>query len=322
MYQKLNFNFFKFLSKIRIEDLLCVMFVIGIFYYGGTQVISKGLTIGESDLWDFSLYLFPFSLVIFLLSLRYAIYGGASFQNSVYSIVIETIRDWLPFFLFLFFYEIFATSFWSAISKPDLDSKLLAWDRFLFGETPSVWMDRWVQPWLTDILAVAYFLHVVLPLIISYACYRKNKPLFRYFLLAFLLGGILGNIGYIFVPGVGPNIAYPQLYAHGLNGAFYGSVAGILDIVRAPRDIFPSLHVCLSTIVLWCGAKLGRKWLWFLLPLVLGNWISTIYLRYHYMVDVIVGFALAFLVLFLAKWLLLFEKRFRTWIERVGMTRT
>src|SRR5262249_26874542 len=36
-----------------------------------------------------------------------------------------------------------------------------------------------------------------------------------------------------------------------------------------------------------------RGWFWVLLPFVAGLWLSTIYLRHHYVVDLLAGWALA-----------------------------
>ena len=36
-----------------------------------------------------------------------------------------------------------------------------------------------------------------------------------------------------------------------------------------------------------------RVWFWVLLPFVLGLWVSTIYLRHHYVVDLLAGWLLA-----------------------------
>jgi membrane-associated phospholipid phosphatase len=62
-------------------------------------------------------------------------------------------------------------------------------------------------------------------------------------------------------------------------------------------DVFPSLHCAVSAFILGFDARHDprafRRWM---LP-VIGLWLSTIYLRFHYFVDVAAGFALAALAL-------------------------
>jgi membrane-associated phospholipid phosphatase len=65
-------------------------------------------------------------------------------------------------------------------------------------------------------------------------------------------------------------------------------------------DVFPSLHCALSSFLLFFDRR-HRPWRFklYLVPAV-GLWFSTIYLRYHYFIDVVCGFALAALALWLA----------------------
>ena len=71
------------------------------------------------------------------------------------------------------------------------------------------------------------------------------------------------------------------IYPYGTNGA----------------DVFPSLHCAVSGFILGFDARHDprafRRWL---LP-VIGLWLSTIYLRFHYFVDVAAGLTLAMLAL-------------------------
>jgi hypothetical protein len=38
---------------------------------------------------------------------------------------------------------------------PDIDPALMRIDLFLFGVQPTLWMQHWVVPWLTDLLSIA-----------------------------------------------------------------------------------------------------------------------------------------------------------------------
>jgi membrane-associated phospholipid phosphatase len=67
--------------------------------------------------------------------------------------------------------------------------------------------------------------------------------------------------------------------------------------------VFPSLHVGISFVVWLYAFRNSRKLFWILSPLVLSLFVSTIYLRYHYLIDVVAGLVLAPLCFFLANWL-------------------
>jgi len=300
----------RWLHRIRVEDLLAGGFAIVLVVYGGTRAVLGGIQLGEEDYWDFSFILAPLSLLVFLAALRYAVSGGQSLLVKTTQRIAELFRDWMPFLLFLLFYEAFRSRIWMVVLSGDKDEELLAIDRAMMGETPSVWLDGWITPWLTDVMVTAYFMHLVLPPVVAFVWYRRDRGRFRIFLLAVLLAGMLGSIGYVIVPAVGPLIAYPEIYRNTLDSFLHAPVTGILDAARAPRDVFPSLHVGLSTIVLWYGARLGRRWTGVLGVFVILNWISTLYLRYHYFIDVIAGWATAALAIWLASRLIALEKKY------------
>jgi membrane-associated phospholipid phosphatase len=76
-----------------------------------------------------------------------------------------------------------------------------------------------------------------------------------------------------------------------------------MDFARIQRDVFPSLHVGISFVVWLYAWRNSQRLGWILSPLVLSLWVSTIYLRYHYLVDVVAGLILAPLCYGLANWL-------------------
>src|SRR5262249_55630577 len=210
------------------------------------------LSIDEEQYWALALIPFPATLLLFLASVRYAV-GGA--MRGALREIGNIARDWLPFLLFLLAYGTFVSKIWLLLLPHDRDAQLLAWDRRLFGETPAFRLQAITHPLLTDILTMAYFLHLILPPVLAWLWYRKDRMVFREFLLAFLIAGLLASVGYVLVPAVGPGIAYAGLFTTELRGRLYGPVLSMMDAARASRDVFPSLHVGASSIVLYYGAR-------------------------------------------------------------------
>ena len=82
------------------------------------------------------------------------------------------------------------------------------------------------------------------------------------------------------------------------------NVTGTLNMLEGEnRDAFPSGHTEVVIIVLIYAWTYRRWYFWMALPLVTGLIISTVYLRYHYVVDVLAGMVLAPLCVFLASYL-------------------
>ena len=81
-------------------------------------------------------------------------------------------------------------------------------------------------------------------------------------------------------------IVYPYLFSNLSARAF-----ALLPVDS--RAAFPSLHAAVSLLALFYAWRYVRFWFWVLLPFVLGLWVSTIYLRHHYVVDLFAGWLLA-----------------------------
>lgn len=302
-------------TDVRAEDVLTAGTALGLLLFLGGKSMGK-IELTERNYWDFAFLLLPIAILVLAASIRYAFRPiGEPGIRQVSRQTGSVFRDWLPFLIFLMLYEGFRVNTWNVVSPVDKDAMLLRWDMRLFGTTPSVPLDAWIRPWLTQLLIVAYFLHLVLPPVMGLIWYRRDLTVFREFLLSILVAGIIGTQGYMLVPAIGPAMAFPSLYRHALTGGVYENITGLMDTARALRDVFPSLHVAISSIVLWYAWKRGRLLFAIMLPLVLANWLSTLYLRYHYMIDVVAGWATAAIAIAFAAWILRLESHIH---ERLG----
>lgn len=298
-------------TSLRVEDLLTAAFVLALTAVGSLGTAVRGVALSERNFWELTYFLAPLSILVFLAALRYAIGGDQHARQTIFRRLGRLLRDWLPFLTFLLIYQSFNNQLWKALFAQDRDAELLALDRFLFGETPSVPMQSLIHPWLTDAMTVAYFLHLLLPPVLALAWYKAGRRGFREYLLSILVIAVLGTTGYVLVPAVGPGVAYPELFHISLESSMYEPITSVMDAARAPRDVFPSLHVGLSSLVLWYGYRLSRRWFWILLLPVVANWVSTVYLRYHYLVDVFAGWVVAAVAIWIAGLLLVLESRWK-----------
>ena len=129
------------------------------------------------------------------------------------------------------------------------------------------------------------------PIYAGYQYVKGNYRTFHDFALAITITAFIGYSGYLLVPAVGPYVFQHNLYADPLQGWGHG---GILDIIAkmkgSARDAFPSLHTAMTTVVLGCMWRDARKLFWTYLPIALGLYLATMYLRVHYATDVAAGF--------------------------------
>ncbi|MBI4326721.1 MAG: phosphatase PAP2 family protein [Chloroflexi bacterium] len=192
-----------------------------------------------------------------------------------------------------------------ALGVPRVDGLLLDWDRALLGETPSVAYMTWDHPWLNEGLMVAY-LFFFYYLIMGPAHYcLHDLPRFRQCFAGLFSVYGLSLLTYTLLPAAGPHLflAFPEP----LEGAFV--IRWMLAPINSASngvDVFPSVHFAVSFYLLvfdWRHRR--RRFRWFVLPCVM-MWFATVLLRFHYLVDLLGGLAVAIIGLTVASW---YERR-------------
>jgi membrane-associated phospholipid phosphatase len=186
------------------------------------------------------------------------------------------------------------------INPQDIDYKLIRLDYLLFGVYPTVYLERFISPLLTDVLQVAYSTYYFLAVTLGVAVrlkgsdYEFNKTVFL-----ILLCFYLSYVGYILFPALGPRYAMEHLQTVELDGFMFSkTIQEVLNMIEGvKRDAFPSGHTAIALTVLYLAFRYVRKlgWIW-LTPVILLV-VATVYCRYHYVVDVIGGIILTIVTL-------------------------
>ncbi len=180
--------------------------------------------------------------------------------------------------------------------QPDIDHELIQIDFFIFGVHPTLWMEQWIMPWFTDIMSLAYLSYYFIPVVFVVVLYLKGRMVeFERSIFVLAFGYYISFIGYILFPAIGPRYAMAHLYSIPLEGGF------ITDFVRDTlnalehnkRDVMPSGHTQIVLMVLFLAYRYEKVLLYVFLPIICGLILSTVYLRYHYIIDLMVGMALA-----------------------------
>jgi fatty acid desaturase len=180
-----------------------------------------------------------------------------------------------------------------ALGTTLIDGSLLKGDERLFQVTPAVWCQQFVTPLLSDVLSLCYLsYHVYLPVAFAHALWMP-LALGRRFSAYFFSAYAIGQAGYLLAPAVGPGRAFPELFATPIVGGWCTQLnAAIVAWGSSVYDAFPSLHVLATFVVLDHDWRFVRRRFWVMLLPVLGLVLATIYLRYHYALDLMAGFAL------------------------------
>ncbi len=181
------------------------------------------------------------------------------------------------------------------INPHDVDYLLIRIDYRLFGGYPAVSLEGMVNPLLTDVLQVAYSTYYFLPVMFGITLRAKGKSkAFEKSLFIILLCFYLSYIGYLLFPALGPRYTMQHLYDKELDGFLVsGPIQNMLNLMEGvKRDAFPSGHTAVALTVLLLAYRYERTlFRWMTVPVLLLIF-STVYCRYHYVIDVICGFML------------------------------
>lgn len=210
--------------------------------------------------------------------------------------MIERIR-FLGSFAFAFWFYCAVARITPALKTPLRDEALLRIDEAIFGHTPAVRCEGLAVPWLTDLMSILYMTYLVYLLgAVTHASVVAGASSEN--LGAHLFTGFAaGFIGYLLVPAVGPAQAFPHLFNVPLLGGLPTRInAQVVSMGSSRYDVFPSLHVLITCILLDYDWRHYRLRFWIMVGPCLGLLLSIVYLRYHYGADIIAAFVL-FLVL-------------------------
>lgn len=160
-----------------------------------------------------------------------------------------------------------------------------------------------------------YMVGFVIMFYLSFCYHAVRTPnKFRELFLAILFAQGIGAIAYLAAPAVGPFIfehgANPRITAQQdymyavhqqiLHGGTHWLAGNETDFLLVGLGAMPSLHVGLSAIFLWFAFRNGRLLLVTYVPLFAFIVVNAIASRWHYLIDLPAGLALAALCLWLA----------------------
>lgn len=217
------------------------------------------------------------------------------------SATLRALREVLPFLTCVLVYTNLHDTI-GFVNGRDVHWYLDALDRQLFGAQPVLWAERFITPARTELMSLLYLnFFWIAPSTSLLLLGRRDWPGFRASTIAVIACFYLGYALYVLFPAAPPRLVLVYEFTRTLQGyphLFSNLSARAFELLPVDsRAAFPSLHAAVSLVALVCAWRHVRAWFWALLPFVVGLWVSTVYLRHHYAVDLLAGFGLAPLAL-------------------------
>lgn len=230
--------------------------------------------------------------------------------------ILRIIRFWYPVIMIIF---IFKENYHMvhSINPNDVDLTLIKIDRAVFGGNPTEWLVRFANPIVTEIMQIVYILYYFVIVVFGLELYLKNRyEDFKYSVFILFVGFYLSYIAYIVFPAVGPRFLLHNFATinNDLPGLFLTKyLRTILDFAESippgtanpqdyvQRDAMPSAHAEIVILLAYLSKKLQLRSFYFYFTYCILMIISTVYLRYHYVVDLMAGSLLAIITIWIGK---------------------
>jgi membrane-associated phospholipid phosphatase len=216
---------------------------------------------------------------------------------------VRGVREVLPFLTCILIYTNLHDTI-GLVNPHDIHDWLIKADDLLFGVQPCVWAERFITPLRTEVMQFFYvsFAWIAPATSIVLLAQRRLKD-FRAATMGVLVCFYMGYVLYVAFPAAPPRLVLAHQFTKNLRGypVFSSLSQSAFELLPVDsRAAFPSLHAGASITALAFAWRFERRLFWVLLPFAVGLWVSTVYLRHHYVVDLLAGFLLAPLAVLLA----------------------
>lgn len=195
---------------------------------------------------------------------------------------------------------------------------MINFDKAIFRNLPTNSLQSLLNPngvvhWYDYLGTLVYMSHFIVPMVIGFLFWSKDREYFKSYFLALLLLSYAAFITFIIFPAMPPWMA--------AQNGFIPEVTKVMDKVflSFPRPVdlpsvykfvgvnlvaaVPSLHAAYPLLtLLFLVRKYKAKGL-LILPYLLGVWFSIIYFGEHYVFDIVAGALYAVIIFILVtKW--------------------
>ncbi len=244
--------------------------------------------------------------------------------------------NWLLNFLRHFYPVLLYTAFFTETGllnrmffREYLDPTIAQWEQQIFGCQPSVlFMEK--LPWLavSELFYISYFSYYVMIVGVGIALFVRSRQQFFHYISVVSFLFYVCYLIYIILPVIGSRAFFRQVDGYSLPeaiqqlavtdvypesvqaGVFFQIMKWIYRVFEAPGAAFPSSHVAVALCTVYFSFRYLRPIRFAHLAVACMLCLSTVYCRYHYVVDVLAGLLTAAILVPLGNWLYLkFEKR-------------
>ena len=267
-------NLHKILRKLRLIDGICIiycLFMIAVISLFGYKLPDQALIL--------AVYAGCIAVSIIFIYLRKYNNPALNYFSAIY-----------PLILLIPFYEISGHQI-HLFFNGFFDNYLLAFENAIFPVHPIIWFERLYHPLLTEWMMMGYSLYLFLiPITTSWLYFTGKKSEAQDMQTSLLIALFSCYIMFSLFPVTGPRFAMVDQFGPPLEGFIFRAFTASLESnAMLHGGAFPSAHCAAATVMLILSYKYDRKLFKWITTILITLYISTVYGRYHYPVDVVAG---------------------------------
>lgn len=224
----------------------------------------------------------------------------AQYARSQESRVVVFVRLLYPVIVMTFFYQ-YSGKLVMTVTPQFFDGDITAMEKAILGINPTLWLDGHLNIVVTEILSAGYFsYYFLIPGLALVLFFTRRDREIRRFMTATCVTFFVSYLAFILYPVAGPRFHFFVQYQNEITGFLFRPLVQIvIDNAAYHGGAMPSSHVAEAIIVMLFAIRNFRRKAYFLIIVVLGLALGTIYGRFHYVSDVIIGTVMAFIIYWL-----------------------
>ena len=171
------------------------------------------------------------------------------------------------------------------------DIYIINLENSIFGIHPTIWFQQFNDPLFTEWMMFGYSFYLMLiPITTGWLYYSGKKAESEHTLTSLMISFYFCYILFSLIPVAGPRLAMTDLYTVKFSGYIFKSITEAMEAgPMLHGGAFPSAHCSAATVMLLLSYKYDKKLFFWVMPVIITLYISTVYGRYHYPIDVLAG---------------------------------
>lgn len=235
--------------------------------------------------------------------------------------VLDFLRHFYPVLLYTAFF-VETGSLNRMFFREYLDPVVAQWEQHLFGCQPSVlFMEKLPWVWVSELFYISYFSYYVMIGGVGIALFLRSRRQFFHYVSVVSFLFYACYLIYIILPVIGSRAFFHQAEGYALpeaiqrlaitdtypesvqSGVFFQIMNWLYRVFEAPGSALPSSHVAVALCTVYFSFRYLRPIRYIHLSVACLLCLSTVYCRYHYLLDVLAGLVTAAILIPLGNWL-------------------